>query len=75
MSNTEIVKSAVEQILGEYDSDNVDVIVNEENGELDIVYHSDCDSFLLRSTGVLADETDLKELAKALDRLSVGHVW
>ena len=44
----EIVGSMVEEELNEYDSDNVDVMINEETGELDIMYCSDNNSFLIK---------------------------
>lgn len=70
-----IVGSMVEQELGKYDSDNVDVMINEENGELDIMYCSDNNSFLIRATHALVDDTNLDLLVETLDGLSVGHVW
>lgn len=70
-----IIGSMVEEELCKYDSDNVDVVKNEENGELDIMYHSSKDSFLIRNTNVLATETNLKQLEEYLDEISVGHVW
>lgn len=69
------VCSMVEEELNEYDAENVDVVLNEENGELDIMYHSDNDSFLIRSTHILAEKTDLKKLAELLDEFGVGQVW
>lgn len=71
----EIVGSMVEEELNEYDSDNVDVVINEENGELDIMYCSDNNSFPIKSTHAIADETNLGLLVEILDGLSVGHVW
>jgi hypothetical protein len=50
-------------------------MINEENGELDIMYCSDNNSFLIKATHAIADETNLDLLVEILDGLSVGHVW
>ena len=42
--------SMVKEELNEYSSDNVDVVRNELTGELDIMYHSSNNSFLIRAT-------------------------
>lgn len=69
------IVSMVEEELNEYSSDNVDVVLNEETGKLDIMYHSDNNSFLIRATDIDADKVDLKILEEGLDEFSVGHVW
>ena len=69
------IVSMVEEELNEYSSDNVDVVLNEETGKLDIMYHSDNNSFLIRATDIDADKVDLEILEKGLDEFSVGHVW
>lgn len=69
------IVSMVEEELNEYSSDNVDVVLNEGTGKLDIMYHSDNNSFLIRATDIDADKVDLKILEEGLDEFSVGHVW
>ncbi len=69
------IVSMVEEELNEYSSDNVDVVLNEETGKLDIMYHSDNNSFLIRATDIDADQVDLRILEEGLDEFSVGHVW
>ena len=69
------ISSMVEEELNEYSSDNVDVVRNELTGELDIIYHSDNNSFLIRATHIKADEVDLGILEDDLDEFSVGHCW
>ena len=56
-----------------YDSDNVDVVSN--NGKLDIMYHSDNDSFCIKETGISLDDVDEDSLIDQLDYMSVGHCW
>ena len=69
------IVSMVEEELNKYSSDNVDVVLNEETGKLDIMYHSDNNSFLIRATDIDADKVDLEILEEGLDEFSVGHVW
>lgn len=69
------ISSMVEEELNEYSSDNVDVVLNELTGELDITYHSDSNSFLIRATHIKADEVDLDILEGLLDEFNVGHCW
>lgn len=61
------IVSMVEEELNEYSSDNVDVVLNEETGKLDIMYHSDNNSFLIRATDIDADKVDLGILEEGLD--------
>lgn len=72
---TQKVLGMVEMELNKYDSDNVDVVINEETGELDIMYHSDNNSFLIKATHINKEEVDLDTLVGGLDEVSVGHVW
>ena len=69
-----IVGGLVEKELNEYDPNHVDVVKNED-GELDIMYHSEKDSFLILATHTKAGETNLAMLEEILDEFSVGHVW
>ena len=71
----EIVLDAVDQALGKYSSDNVDVVHNEETEMLDVVYHSKNNSFTIESGIAYTDEIDLDELENELDKLNVGHCW
>ena len=72
---TQKVLGMVELELNEYDSDNVDVVLNEETNEFDIMYHSDNNSFLIKATHVKKEEVDLGALIDGLDEYYVGHVW
>lgn len=69
------IVSMVEEELNEYDPDNVDVVLNEETGELDIIYHSSNNSFLIKATHIKIEDVDLKVLEEGLDEHYVGHCW
>lgn len=69
------VVAAAERALGQYDSDNVDAVRNEETGKVDIIYHSDNNSFAIEAGVADVEDLDLKALAKALDEIGVGHCW
>lgn len=69
------VVAAAERALGQYDSDNVDAAVNEETGKVDILYHSETNSFAIEAGVADAEGLDLKALAEELDEIGVGHCW
>lgn len=69
------VVDAASAALNNYDSDNVDVIKDEETGELVVTFHSSKTSRPITKTGVYADEVDLRQLEKELDKLTVGYVF
>ena len=69
------VVAAAERALGQYDPDNVDAVLNEETGKVDILYHSDTNSFAIEAGVADAEGLDLKALAEELDEISVGHCW
>ena len=70
-----LVVEAVRRALDKYDSGNVDVILNEENNMLDIVYHSRNNSFNIESDVANANDIDLRQLELALEEYDVGYVW
>ena len=69
------VIEAVEIALEKYSSANVDVIRNEENNMLDVVYHSRHNSFCIKPNVAEFDSVQTKELEILLDELGVGYVW
>ena len=70
---TQKVLGMVEMELNEYSSDNVDLIENEENGKLDIMYHSDSNSFLIKATGIKTEDVNISDLIEGLNEYHVGH--
>ena len=69
------VVDAASAALNNYDSDNVDVIEDEETGELVVMFHSSKTSHPITNTGVYADDVDLRKLEKELDKLTVGYMF
>lgn len=67
--------AAVDRALSKYSADNVDVVMNEETGLVDIMYHSRNNSFPFESGIVGMSSIDRDALVKELDNRNVGHCW
>ena len=69
---------AVDRALNDYYSNNVDVIRNEETGMIDVIYHSDNNSFVIQanvSNPEHLSKNDKKTLIKELNKRHVGYCW
>lgn len=75
MSTLKTVLDAVSRALQKYSSDNIDVVRNEETGFLDVIYHSDKNSFPIESKLVAMENIDKEVLELQLSALCVGHCW
>lgn len=73
--NAKEIAEMVRMQLNNYDSEKVDVVLDEETGELNIMYHSGNNSFLIERTNIFASGVNLMALEKMLDELDVGHCW
>lgn len=71
----EPVITKVKEALNKYDSENIDVIINEETNCLYIMYHSYNNSFPVSEDIVHENHVLFGELEEKLDTLGVGHVW
>lgn len=72
------IVEAVDRALNKYDSDNVDVVKNEETGMVDVVYHSDKNSFAIETNVCnhkYLDEHDKDILVGELNSRNVGYCW
>lgn len=72
------IVEAIDRALEEYDSDNVDVVKNEETSMLDIIYHSDNNSFAIQADVFnykYLNEHDKGMLVRELDKRHVGYCW
>lgn len=69
----DLVIDAVDRTLCFYDSEDIDVVVNEETGMVDIIYHSRNNSFPIESGIVSAKRVNKSKLIKELDLRHVGH--
>jgi len=68
----ERISSLLTAAIDKYGAEHIDLIRNDE-GQLNIIYHSDNDSFLVDRTEERPEHLDMKELVKVLDSLDVGH--
>ena len=69
---------AIDRALGNYDAENVDLVLNEETGWLDVMYHSDRHSFPIQMNVANPDaftEEDKSTLIAELDKRHVGYCW
>lgn len=67
--------AAVDRALQKYSPGNVDVVINEETGLVDVIYHSRNNSFPIESGIVSMSHIDKAALIKELDNRNVGHCW
>lgn len=69
------VMEAVSNALGKYNAENVDAVLNEETGMVDIIYHGDNNSFPIETSVAKMKFIDKQRLAAELDKWNVGHCW
>ena len=71
----EIIKNAVETALSQYGADNVDMIKNEENGVIDIMYHSRHNSFPIVSNVCTSSGLSEFDVSNIADYYDIGYCW
>ena len=74
IDNTEAVIAAARKALSFYSAENVDVVLNEVSGMLDVIFHSDAQSFIQYSVATL-DSVNRNALIEALDAMGVGYCF
>lgn len=70
-----MIKNAVENALLKYDTENVDIVKDEENGVVDIIYHSRHNSFPIISNVCVADGLSETDIDKIADYYDIGYCW
>lgn len=65
---------AVDRALDKYSSENIDVVINEQ-GCLDVLFHSSNNSFVIEANVTEAAFVNKRILNKELDARDVGHCW
>lgn len=70
--STYAVLAEVTKALMSYSAENVDVVLNEETGMLDVIWHSEGNSFPIRSGVAALDAVDKLVLTSALNKMNVG---
>ena len=73
--NTNAVIEAARKAASIYSTENVDVILNEMSGMLDVIYHSDAQSFLIQHSTAALDSIDRNVLIEALNGMGVGYCF
>ena len=64
------IKNAVEEALSKYDIENVDIVKNQENGMIDIMYHSRHNSF-----SIIDDVCEANKLSESdIDKVNTGGI-
>ena len=66
------IKDLLLAAIDEHGEEHIDLVENDV-GQLDIMYHSDNNSFLVTATNEKLESLDKSELIKLLDSLDVGH--
>lgn len=69
------IKVAVENALSQYDTDNVDIVKNEESGTIDIMYHSRHNSFSIIDDVCASDGLSESDIDKIADYYDIGYCW
>lgn len=67
--------TAVEKAIMAYDKEHVDVVLNEETGWLDIIWHDEKNSFLIQPGIAPLEYIDRQFFVDALDSIGVGHCF
>ena len=70
-----MIENAVENALSKYDTENVDIVKNEENGVVDIIYHSRHNSFSIVSNVCMVDGLSETDIDKIADYYDIGYCW
>lgn len=63
----------IENALDEYSSDNIDIARDEITGNLDIIYHSNNNSFAVVPNICSADDVDIDIIKKLSDKYDIGY--
>lgn len=69
------IKDAVKVALSKYDIENVDIVKNEENGIIDIMYHSRHNSFPIVDNVCSSDNLLESDIGKIADCYDIGYCW
>ena len=73
--NTNAVIEAARKALSFYSAENVDVVLNEVSGMLDMIFHSDAQSFPIQHSVATLDSVNRNALIEALDAMGVGYCF
>lgn len=71
----QMIQNAVESALLQYDAENVDIVKDEVNGMVDIVYHSKHNSFAIVSDVCESDGLSVSDIDNVAERYDIGYCW
>ena len=71
----QVIKNAIENALSKYSAENVDISKNEENGMIDIIYHSRHNSFPIASNVCTSGGLSESDINKIADDYGIGYCW
>ena len=69
----ELIKKAIEIALCKYSEENFDIMKNEENNMIDIVYHSRHNSFPIISNICSAEDLTEEDIEKLANSYNIGY--
>lgn len=70
-----MISGSVKDALTKYDTENVDIVRNEESGNVDIVYHSSNNSFPIVKDVCDAEGMRESDIKKVADFYNIGYCW
>lgn len=73
--NTNAVIEAARKAVSAYSTENVDVVLNEVSGMLDVIHHSDAQSFPIQHSVATPDSVNRNALIEALNAMGVGYCF
>lgn len=73
MDKIKQIKSAVEEALSKYDTENVDIM--RDGGVVDIIYHSRHNSFPIIGNVCSSDGLTESDIDKIADYYDIGYCW
>ena len=73
-SNNFVLEDAVEKTLEQYDSENIDIVADNENECIDIMYHSDSNSFCVVENVCNTDDYSNNDIEYVANLYGVGYV-
>lgn len=73
MAANNILKKAVEDALKKYDSKNLDLIIDDESGNVDIIYHSINNSFCVKRDICKDSKLSEADIIHIADNYDLGY--
>ena len=72
-NDTSYLIAAIDEALEQYDNDNIDIVVDDEFGCIDLMYHSDNNSFCIKRNVCSLDECGEDDIEYFANLYNVGY--